>query len=261
MSTEIVSSDTASRPHAKGFSINEDEVARFSALAETWWDPKGPFAPLHKFNPTRLDYIQKMAAEQFPPSHQKGPRFSGLRLLDVGCGGGLLAEPMKRLGFDVTAIDASEKNIKTALTHAAQMDLTIDYRAMTAEQLALEDKDGFDVVLNMEVIEHVEDPRAFVATTASLVRPGGMMIIATLNRTMKALGMAIIGAEYVLGWLPKGTHSFSKFLKPQEILDFLEPTELSAQSPVGVSYNPLFDRFSLSDDCSVNYMVLAKRPS
>jgi 2-polyprenyl-6-hydroxyphenyl methylase/3-demethylubiquinone-9 3-methyltransferase len=181
--------------------------------------------------------------------------------LDVGCGGGLLAEPMNRLGFDVTAIDASEKNIKTALTHAAQMELNIDYRAMTAEQLALEDKDGFDVVLNMEVIEHVEDPRAFVATTASLVRPGGMMIIATLNRTMKALGMAIIGAEYVLGWLPKGTHSFSKFLKPQEILDFLEPTALKGQSPVGVSFNPLFDRFSLSDDCSVNYMVLAKRPT
>jgi 2-polyprenyl-6-hydroxyphenyl methylase/3-demethylubiquinone-9 3-methyltransferase len=245
---------------AEGASVDADEVARFSALAATWWDPKGPFAPLHRFNPTRLGFIRDCAAERFGRDPRAGAAFAGLTLLDIGCGGGLLSEPMTRLGFKVVGVDASVKNIGTASTHAREQGLEIDYRAATAEALLAEGAGPFDVVLNMEVIEHVADPGAYLRACAELIAPGGLMIVATLNRTAKALLLAKIGAEYVLGWLPRGTHDWRKFLKPDEIRGFLEGSPVVVQGPYGVSYNPLMDRWSISNDSDVNYMMLVSKP-
>ncbi len=245
---------------AEGASVDQGEVARFSALAATWWDPKGPFAPLHKFNPTRLGFIRDCAAEHFGRDARARAPFEGLTLLDIGCGGGLLSEPMHRLGFKVTGVDASVKNIGTAKAHAAPQGLEIDYRAATAEALLDEGAGPFDVVLNMEVIEHVADPGAYLRACAELIAPGGLMVVATLNRTAKALLLAKIGAEYVLGWLPRGTHDWRKFLKPDEIRSFLEGAPVVVQGPYGVSYNPLSDRWSVSGDTDVNYMMLVNKP-
>ena len=195
-------------------SIDEEEVAKFSAMAAEWWDPHGKFAPLHKFNPTRLGYIRDVVVGHYGLDDKSLTPFEGVRFLDIGCGGGLLSEPMTRLGAQLVGADASEANIKTAMTHAAEQGLTIDYRATTAEALA-DAGEQFDVILNMEVIEHVKSPRAFLASCAQLLKPGGIMLVATLNRTPKALLTAKIGAEYILGWLPRGTHDWTKFITPQ----------------------------------------------
>jgi len=245
---------------AAGFSIDEGEVSRFSALAAKWWDVKGEFAPLHKFNPTRVKFIRETCLAHFSLDYRTRAPFEGLQLLDVGCGGGLLSEPMRRMGFTVTGLDASEKNIGTARAHAGQGGLDIRYLNQTVEQLAESGEVLYDVVLTMEVIEHVSDPEAFLKTCASLVKPGGILFVATLNRTVKAYGLAIIGAEYVLQWVPKGTHDWRKFLMPEEIATFLDGTPLMPEAPVGVSYNPISGQWALSGDTDVNYMVVAKYP-
>jgi len=240
-------------------SIDPAEVERFSRIAAEWWDPKGKFAPLHKFNPVRLSFIRDQAALRFGRDAAAREPFKGLRLLDIGCGGGLLSEPMARLGFSVTAVDASERNIGTASTHAEAQGLKIDFRASTAEALEAEGVAPFDVILNMEVIEHVADPGEFLRTCGRLLAPGGLMIVATLNRTLKAFALAKVGAEYVLRWLPAGTHDWSKFLRPDELRAFLRDEPLAMQGPFGVSYEPLSGRWSRSSDCDVNYMMTVTR--
>lgn len=242
-------------------SIDPEEVERFSRIAAEWWDPKGKFAPLHKFNPTRLTFIRDKALARFGRDPLARRPFEGLRLLDIGCGGGLLSEPMCRLGFQVTGVDASERNIGTASTHAAEQGLVIDYRCATAEQLLAEQTQPFDVILNMEVIEHVADPGAYLRSCAQLMAPGGIMIVATLNRTLKALALAKVGAEYVLRWLPAGTHDWRKFLKPEELRDFLASEPVQVDGPYGVVFNPLTGRWSQARDSEVNYMMTVTRES
>ena len=239
-------------------SVDPAEVAKFSAIAAEWWDPAGKFAPLHKFNPVRLEFIRKEAASHFGRDQRALRPFERLSLLDIGCGGGLLAEPMTRLGFAVTGADASEKNIGTARAHAAQSGLAIDYRATTAEALAAEGA-SFDVVLNMEVVEHVADVSAYLAACTGLVKPGGITFVATMNKTLKSLALAKIGAEYVLGWLPRGTHDWNRFIPPTELKASLEETGLSILKTQGVSFDPLAWDWKLSSDVDVNYMVVAKR--
>jgi 2-polyprenyl-6-hydroxyphenyl methylase/3-demethylubiquinone-9 3-methyltransferase len=240
-------------------SIDPAEVERFSRIAAEWWDPKGKFAPLHKFNPVRLAFIRDHALVRFGRDGQARRPFEGLRLLDIGCGGGLLCEPMTRLGFQVTGVDAAERNIGTASAHAAQQGLQIDYRASTAEALEAEGVALFDVILNMEVIEHVADPGEYLRTCGRLLAPGGLMIVATLNRTLKALALAKVGAEYILRWLPAGTHDWSKFLRPDELKSFLADQPLAVQGPYGVAFNPLSGRWSRSEDCDINYMMTVTR--
>jgi len=240
-------------------SIDPAEVERFSRIAAEWWDPHGKFAPLHKFNPVRLSFIRDKALARFGRDPSARRPFEGLRLLDIGCGGGLLSEPMSRLGFEVTGVDASERNIGTASTHAAEQGLAIDYRCATAEQLLAEGTAPFDVVLNMEVIEHVADPGAYLRSCAELMAPRGIMFVATLNRTLKALALAKIGAEYVLRWLPAGTHDWRKFLTPDELRGFLAQTPVHVDGPYGVVFNPLTGRWSQSRDSEVNYMMTVTR--
>ncbi len=243
-------------PHS---SIDDAEVARFSAMAAEWWDPQGKFKPLHRFNPVRLAFIRDEAALRFGRDITARRPFEGLRLLDIGCGGGLLCEPMTRLGFAVTGVDASERNIGTAKAHAAEQGLEIDYRAGAAEALLAQGEAPFDVVLNMEVIEHVADPARFLQDCVKLLAPGGVMILATLNRTPKAMALAVLGAEYILRWLPVGTHDWKKFLKPDEILDFLAGEPVQVGGPFGVSYDPFTGRWSRSGDVDVNYMMTIDR--
>lgn len=238
--------------------IDQSEVDRFSALAAEWWNPHGKFKPLHKFNPVRLGYIRDRAAETFGRD-PKAPRpLEGLRLLDIGCGGGLLSEPMARMGADVVGADASEKNIRIAETHAAGSGVTVDYRAVTAEALA-EAGETFDIVLNMEVVEHVSDVEFFLSTCASMVRPGGMMVVATINRTMKAAALAIFAAENVLRWLPRGTHQYEKLVRPEEIEKPLAASGLTITERTGVFFSPFTNQWNLSRDMDVNYMMIAKR--
>lgn len=238
-------------------SIDPAEVAKFSAMAAEWWSPTGKFAPLHKFNPVRLQFIRETAAKHF--GREGLTPFTGLSLLDIGCGGGLLSEPMTRLGFAVTGVDASEKNVKTAATHAAEVGLSIDYRAGSAESLVAEDA-GFNVVLNMEVVEHVADLTAYVAATAKLVKPGGLMFVATLNKTLKSLALAKVGAEYILRWLPPGTHDWSRFVEPPRLKQLLTDSGLKVLKTQGVSFDPLNWAWKLSSDTDVNYMVVAGKP-
>jgi 2-polyprenyl-6-hydroxyphenyl methylase/3-demethylubiquinone-9 3-methyltransferase len=242
-------------------SIDPADVARFSAIAEGWWDPNGKFAPLHRFNPVRLDFIREQALARFGREPKARAPFEGLKLLDIGCGGGLLCEPMTRLGFTVTGVDASERNIEVARAHAEAMDLAIDYRASTAEALLDEPGARFDLVLNMEVIEHVAEPGQYLRDCARLVEPGGLMIVATLNRTLKALALAKIGAEYVLRWLPPETHDWRKFLKPDEIRGFLDGEPVEVDGPFGVVFNPLSGRWTRSADTDINYMMTVARPA
>jgi 2-polyprenyl-6-hydroxyphenyl methylase/3-demethylubiquinone-9 3-methyltransferase len=242
-------------------SVDPAEVERFSAMAAEWWDPTGKFKPLHKFNPVRLGFIRDEAARRFGRDITQRRPFEGLRLLDIGCGGGLLCEPMARLGFSVTGVDASERNIGVASTHAKAQGLDIDYRADTAEALLANGEPLFDVVLNMEVIEHVADPARFLQDCVKLLKPGGLMVLATLNRTPKALALAVVGAEYVLRWLPPGTHDWKKFLKPAEILDFLRGEPVSVAGPFGVSYDVLTGQWSPSRDTEVNYMMTIDKSS
>ena len=240
-------------------SIDPADVERFSRIAAEWWDPKGKFAPLHKFNPVRLGFIRAQVLYRFQRDPKARQPFEGLRLLDIGCGGGLLCEPMTRLGFQVVGVDASERNIGTASAHAAESGLEIDYRASTAEALVAAGEPLFDVILNMEVIEHVADPGEYLRDCARLLKPGGLMIVATLNRTLKALALAKIGAEYVLRWLPAGTHDWNKFLKPGEIRDFLAQAPVVVDGPYGVVFNPLTGRWTESTDTDVNYMMTVVR--
>ena len=241
-------------------SIDPDEVAKFSAMAADWWDPKGKFKPLHKFNPVRLGFIRDTAVRHFGLDGAARKPLKGLRILDIGCGGGLVCEPMARLGAAVTGVDASEANIKTAMTHAREAGLDVDYRAGTVEALLEAGTEPFDIVLNLEVVEHVADSEQFLKDTAALVKPGGLMIAATLNRTPKAFALAIVGAEYVMRWLPRGTHDFSKFLTPDEVSRPLRAAGLETAPAQGVSFNPVSDQWRLSSDDKVNYMVVAKRP-
>jgi len=240
------------------FSIDPAEVAKFSAMAAEWWDPAGKFAPLHKFNPVRLAFIHSEAAAHFGRNARALRPFEGLSLLDIGCGGGLLSEPMTRLGFAVTGADASDRNIGTARAHAAQSGLEVDYRAATAGLLAGGGL-SFDVVLNMEVVEHVADVAAYLAACTALVKPGVLTFVATMNKTLKSLALAKIGAEYVLGWLPRGTHDWSRFIPPENLEKSLEDTGLTILKRQGVSFNPILWDWALSSDVDVNYMVVAKR--
>jgi len=242
-------------------SIDPDEVARFSALAAKWWDPQGEFGPLHRINPARLGFIREQALARFGRDGALRRPFEGLSALDIGCGGGLLCEPMARLGFAVTGVDASERNIGTAGAHAAQMGLAIDYRAATAEALLGEDA-RFDLVLNMEVIEHVADPGAFLRDTAALLAPGGLMIVATLNRTWRSLALGKLAAEYLLRWVPVGTHDWRRFLRPQELRTFLAGAPFDVAGPFGIAFDPLSGRWSQANDCAINYMMtVAARPA
>lgn len=244
---------------AQGPSIDPADVARFSAQAAEWWDARGPFAPLHKFNPARLAFVRDRAAERFGRDPGTRAPFAGLTLLDVGCGGGLIAEPMRRMGFEVTAIDASAENIGTARTHAEQQGLDIAYRAATVEQMEAGGAGPFDVVLTMEVIEHVADPEAFIRACSRLVKPGGMMVVATLNRTLKSLALGKIAAEYVLRWVPAGTHDWNQFLKPDEIRLMLSAEPVAVTGPFGLAYDPFTDRWSETTDAGINYMMVATR--
>src|ERR1700759_1404603 len=240
-------------------SVDDAEVAKFSAIAAEWWDPAGKFAPLHKFNPVRLAFIRAEAAAHFGRDARALQPFEGLSLLDIGCGGGLLSEPMARLGFAVTGADASEKNIGTARAHAAQSGLSVDYRATSAESLVAEGR-SFDVVLNMEVVEHVADVGAYLAACTALVKPGGLTLVATMNKTLKSLALAKIGAEYVLGWLPRGTHDWNRFIPPTELKKSLERAGLNTLKTQGVSFDPLNWDWRLSSDVDINYMLVASHP-
>lgn len=238
--------------------IDEAEVEKFAAIADEWWDPFGKFKPLHKFNPVRLAYIRDAVCAHFGRNRRgETPPFQGLRLLDIGCGGGLVAEPMRRLGAEVVAIDASERNIKTAIAHAAPLKLDIDYRAATVEPLAAAGEPPFDIVLNLEVVEHVADVELFLATSAGLLKPNGIMVMATINRTLKALALAKVGAEYILRWLPAGTHDPRKFVKPEEAKAALSRAGMTVTAEAGVSYNPLMDIWRITEDTDVNYMLTA----
>ncbi|MGB3390529.1 MAG: bifunctional 2-polyprenyl-6-hydroxyphenol methylase/3-demethylubiquinol 3-O-methyltransferase UbiG [Pseudaminobacter sp.] len=238
--------------------IDAAEVERFSALAAEWWDPNGKFRPLHKFNPVRLAYVRDQIAARFGRDSHAAKPFEGLRILDIGCGGGLLCEPMARLGAEVVGADASETNIEVAKLHAAEAGVSVDYRATTAEALA-EAGEKFDVVLNMEVVEHVSDIDLFVSKCAEMVKTDGIMFVATINRTLKALGLAIVGAEYLLRWLPRGTHQYGKLVRPEELEEALSKAGMSIADRTGVVYNLLADRWQRSKDMDVNYMVLAQK--
>ncbi|MEI2387357.1 bifunctional 2-polyprenyl-6-hydroxyphenol methylase/3-demethylubiquinol 3-O-methyltransferase UbiG [Breoghania sp. JC706] len=239
--------------------VDEAEVARFSAMADDWWDPTGKFRPLHKFSPVRLSYIKEHVSAHFGRKSDDPTAFKGLRFLDIGCGGGLLCEPMTRLGAEVVGVDPSPVNIKVASLHAERSGLEIDYRSTTAEELAASGE-RFDVVLNMEVVEHVSDVPTYLASCAELVKPGGLMFVATINRTLKAYALAIVAAERVLRWLPAGTHTYEKLVKPAEIEGPLGAAGMNIIERCGVTYNPLLDRWNRSRDMDVNYMMLAARP-
>jgi len=238
--------------------VNSEEIAKFSALAEAWWDPKGKFRPIHKFNPVRLGYIRERALAHFGRDGAQRRPLDGLRVLDIGCGGGLLCEPLARLGARVTGADAAERNIAVAKLHAEQSGLAIDYRATTAEALA-EAGEQFDIVLNMEVVEHVDNVPLYMKSCATLVAPGGLMFTATLNRTLRARALAVFAAENVLRWLPRGTHDWNKFLAPEEVRALLTRNGLTVVDQTGVVYHPLADDWRLSPDMGINYMVLAEK--
>ena len=239
--------------------INTEEVEKFGRLADEWWDPKGKFKPIHKFNPVRLAYIREHALSHFGKDGSVRRPLEGLRVLDIGCGGGLLCEPLARLGATVVGADAAERNIAVAKLHADQSGLQVDYRATTSEALAAAGE-KFDIVLNMEVVEHVDNVPLYMKSCADLVAPGGLIFTATINRTLRALGLAIFGAEYVLRWLPRGTHSYEKFLTPDEIRALLTRNGLKVTDQTGVVYHPLADDWRMSPDMGVNYMVLAEKP-
>jgi 2-polyprenyl-6-hydroxyphenyl methylase / 3-demethylubiquinone-9 3-methyltransferase len=249
---------TADTEAEKSATLDADEVARFAKLAGDWWDAKGPFRPLHQINPTRLTYIRDEICRHFGRDPKAPPSLTGLSVLDIGCGGGLVAEPLTRLGARVTGIDPARETIEAAKTHAAGGGLTIDYQATTAETLVDAGK-RFDVVLLLEVVEHVTDVPAFLARLAPLVAPGGLMILSTLNRTLKAYALAIVGAEFILRWLPAGTHQWERFVRPGELKAALKAAGLAPAGTKGMVYNPLADAWSLSGDTDVNYFATATR--
>src|SRR5690348_285461 len=236
--------------------IDDDEVAHFARLAGRWWDPRGPWATLHRFNPVRLAYIRDRAAAHFDRDPARLDSLKGLRILDIGCGGGILCEPLARLGAGMVGIDPVADSIAAAQHHAGEAGLAIDYRCTTSEALA-ETGEVFDVVLAMEVVEHVADFNLFIGEAAALVKPGGLMFVATINRTMKSFALLIVGAEYILRWIPRGTHQWDKFITPDELEIAIERSGLSVIGETGVIYNLLADRFQLSTDTDANYMVVA----
>jgi 2-polyprenyl-6-hydroxyphenyl methylase / 3-demethylubiquinone-9 3-methyltransferase len=241
--------------------VDAAEVAKFEAMAAEWWDPHGKFKPLHMLNPCRLYYVVDQIAAEFGRDPRQRPPFAGLRLLDIGCGGGLLAEPMARLGAEVVGVDAAERNVPVARLHAEQSGLVIDYRHGTAEGLAAAGE-SFDVVLNMEVVEHVPDPAAFLAACAALLRPGGLMIASTINRTPKAYALAVVGAERVLRWLPPGTHDWRRFLTPDELFALLRGAGLEPVDRKGFVFDPLRWSWRVSDrDLGVNYVTASVKPA
>ena len=240
--------------------INPAEIAKFTAMAEEWWDPTGKFKPLHKFSPVRLNYIREHLLSHYRRDGSQIRPFEGLTVLDVGCGGGLLCEPLARLGATVTGIDAAERNIKIAALHAEQSGVEVTYLTTTSEELAAKGE-KYDLVLNMEVVEHVDNVPLYMKSCADLVKPGGLMLTATLNRTARAFALAIVGAEYVLGWLPKGTHDWKKFLTPEEIRTLLTRNGLKVTGETGVVFHPLADEWRASPDMGVNYMIMAERPA
>ena len=242
---------------AASSTIDRDEVAHFERMAETWWDERGPMAPLHNFKPVRLAYIRDQAALHFARDPKQAGCLGGLRILDIGCGGGILSEPLARLGASMVGADPAAANIEVARSHAAQGGLSIDYRATTAESLA-DAGERFDIVLAMEVVEHVADVDLFVRRCGEMVKPGGMMIAATLNRTMKSFALAIVGAEYILRWLPRGTHRWDKFVTPEELETAMSHADLRVVDERGVIYNLFSDSWQLADDMDVNYMLTAR---
>ncbi len=232
--------------------INKKEIEKFSKIAEEWWDPKGKFKPLHKFNPIRISYIKENIINTFN-LQKNDSSLKGIKILDIGCGGGLLSEPMARMGADVTGIDASEKNINVAKLHAKKNELKIKYYSSSPENFRTDDK--FDVILNMEIIEHVDDVDFFLKSCAKLLKKNGIMFVATLNKTLKSYLFAIIGAEYVLGWLPIGTHEWEKFIKPEELINLTKKCDLILNDLKGVKFNLLLNEWKLSTDQSVNYIA------
>lgn len=238
--------------------IDAGEVAHFSRLAGRWWDPRGPWATLHRFNPVRLGYIRDRTAAHFGRDPGRLDSLAGLRILDIGCGGGVLSEPLARLGAAMVGADPVEENIAAAAHHAEQAGLAIDYRSTTAEALA-DAGERFDAVLAMEVVEHVADVDLFIEAAAALVKPGGLMFAATLNRTVKSFALAIVGAEYILRWIPRGTHQWDKFITPDELELALQQAGLRVTDETGVIYNLFADRFQLSTDMDANYMVTAEK--
>ena len=239
--------------------VDPAEIERFSRIAGEWWDPAGKFAPLHRFNPVRLAFIREQALARFRRDPKARAPFEGLRLLDIGCGGGLLSEPMARLGARVTGVDAAARNIGIAAQHAEKQGLDIDYRQGAAETLA-ESGARFDIVLALEVVEHVADVELFLKSCGRMVKPGGLLFLSTLNRTAKSWALAIAGAEYILRWLPRGTHDWKKFLKPSEVVNGLGAAGIDAQEIVGVVYSPLSRAWSLNKgDLDVNYMLYGTR--
>ena len=240
---------------ATQFTVDATEIAKFQAMATEWWDPNGKFKPLHMLNPLRLDYIIAQICAEFGRCRTNTLPFEGLRIVDIGCGGGLLCEPMTRLGAEVVGVDAAELNIPVAEAHARQSGLTIDYRVGTAEELVSQGE-IFDIVLNMEVVEHVADPLAYLTACQQLLKPGGLMVCSTINRNPKSYVFAILGAEYVMRWLPKGTHEWSKFITPDELYELISDAGLSPVDKTGFVFNPLTWQWKLSDrDLSVNYVT------
>jgi 2-polyprenyl-6-hydroxyphenyl methylase/3-demethylubiquinone-9 3-methyltransferase len=236
--------------------VDPAEVARFSKLSDEWWDPNGKMAPLHKINPLRLGWIRDTACRKFNRNPRSLASLGGLRILDIGCGAGLLSEPMARLGAQVIGVDPSESNIAAAKVHAVRSNLLIDYRATSIEDMG--NLERFDIVLAMEVVEHVTDVGLFLERCAALMKPSGMMVVSTLNRTLKSFALAIVGAEYVLRWLPRGTHQWGRFVTPAELAQHLHKSRLEIAEQTGVVYTPFADRWSLSSDMDVNYMVTAE---
>lgn len=247
-----------------GDSTDAAEIARFEALAEDWWSAEGPMAPLHRMNPVRIGWICEQIALHMPAAggarrdiHHAGG-LEGLSIVDIGCGGGILSEPLCRLGASVTGLEPAAKNLAIARAHAAEQGLDIDYRPDTAEAMVAAGH-RYDVVCALEVVEHVVDMEAFIATVAELVKPGGLLIISTLNRTLKSFGLAIIGAEYVLRWVPQGTHQWEKFVQPKELRAAIGATGLKVTETAGMIYNPLARKWRISSDTSVNYIMAARR--
>ncbi|MDC3257511.1 bifunctional 2-polyprenyl-6-hydroxyphenol methylase/3-demethylubiquinol 3-O-methyltransferase UbiG [Candidatus Pelagibacter sp.] len=233
-------------------SINSKEIEKFSKIAEEWWDPNGKFKPLHKFNPIRISYIKENIIKTFKINQKKTP-LKNLKILDIGCGGGLLSEPMCKLGAEVTAIDASKKNINVAKLHSKKNNLKINYICTSPEKLKIKNK--FDIILNMEIVEHVEDVNFFLKSCSNLLKKNGIMFVATLNKTLKSYVFAILGAEYILRWLPIGTHEWEKFIKPDELIGILKKNNFELDQIDGMKFNLLMDEWNISKDKSINYIA------
>ncbi len=245
--------------HSSQGTLDPEEIDRFARLAGKWWDPEGEFRPLHKLGPARLSFIRSHLIRHFGLLERGARPLAGLKVLDIGCGGGLISEPLARLGASVTGIDPATENIAAAIQHAEPQGLAIDYRAARAEDL-VEERAQFDSVVCLEVVEHVPDPQAFIQTCAALVRPGGLFITSTINRTLKAYALAIVGAEYILRWLPVGTHQWNRFVTPEELAHYCQLAGLQQPMFEGLIFNPLSGRWSLGQDTDVNYMAASEKP-